>query len=182
MRSITVLNSLGDILSHEGRVKVNTSPAYDDDVMNVMLLSGNVENGPALATPKSSKKKTYAGIARKVPVPVASATNNEACEEEEVVRRQPVLPAPNIATPSPNIATPSPARTVGALRAQMDKAWATSRLLQLEQEASNKKRARSRDSSTSSSPSPVKRRSKTLGVRTGGRGREGARGRGWGKK
>ena len=83
MRSITVPNSLGDILSHEDRVKVNTSPAYDDDVMNVMLLSGNVENGPALATPKSSKKKTYAGIARKVPVPVASATNNEACEEEE---------------------------------------------------------------------------------------------------
>ena len=167
MRSITVPNSLGDILSHEDRVKVNTSPAYDDDVMNVMLLSGNVENGPALATPKSSKKKTYAGIARKVPVPVASATNNEA---------------PNIATPSPNIATPSPARTVGALRAQMDKARATSHLLQLEQEASNKKRARSRDSSTSSSPSPVKRRSKTLGVRTGGRGRGGARGRGWGKK
>ena len=100
MRSITVPNSLGDILSHEDRVKVNTSPAYDDDVMNVMLLSGNVENGPALATPKSSKKKTYAGIARKVPVPVASATNNEACEEE-VVRRHPVLPAPNIATPSP---------------------------------------------------------------------------------
>ena len=167
MRSITVPNSLGDILSHEDRVKVNTSPAYDDDVMNVMLLSGNVENGPALATPKSSKKKTYAGIARKVPVPVASATNNEA---------------PNIATPSPNIATPSPARTVGALRAQMDKARATSHLLQLEQEASNKKRARSRDSSTSSSPSPVKRQSKTLGVRTGGRERGGARGRGWGKK
>ena len=148
--------------------------------MNVMLLSGNAENGPPLATPKASKKKSYAGIARKVPV-VPSPTNNEVCGEEEVVSH-PVLPAPNIPTPSPNIATPSPARTVGVLRAQLDEARATSRLLQLEQEASNKKRARSKDSSSSSSPSPVKRRSKTLGVRTGGRGRGVVRGRGRGRK
>ena len=35
---------LTDILAEEDRVKVNTSPNYEDDKMNVMLISGNFDN------------------------------------------------------------------------------------------------------------------------------------------
>ena len=47
---------LTDILAEEDRVKVNTSPSYEDDKMNVMLISGNFDDRKVLATPNSSKK------------------------------------------------------------------------------------------------------------------------------
>ena len=57
---------LTDILAEEDRVKVNTSPNYEDDKMNVMLISGNFDDRKVLATPKSSKKTSYAVIAKMV--------------------------------------------------------------------------------------------------------------------
>ena len=47
---------LSDILA-EDRLRINTSPIYEDDVMNVMLLSGSSDGGKVLETPKSSKKE-----------------------------------------------------------------------------------------------------------------------------
>ena len=34
---------LTDILAEEDHVKINASPNYEDDVMNVMLISGNFD-------------------------------------------------------------------------------------------------------------------------------------------
>ena len=44
---------LTDILAEEDHVKINASPNYEDDVMNIMLISGNFDGGKVLATPKS---------------------------------------------------------------------------------------------------------------------------------
>ena len=44
---------LTDILAEEDSVKINASPNYEDDVMNIMLISGNFDGGKVLATPKS---------------------------------------------------------------------------------------------------------------------------------
>ena len=132
---------LTDILAEEDRVKVNTSPNYEDDKMNVMLISGNFDGRKVLATPNLSKKTSYAGIAKKVR---RSETFDPVGEVDDVLAVVPVVPSPVL----PNgQATPSPAcSTVGALRAQLAEARATSRLLQLEQEASssttNKKKSR----------------------------------------
>ena len=80
----------------------------------------------------SRQKKSYADIAKKVR---RSETFDPVAEVDDVLAVVPVLPSPVL----PNgQATPSPAcRTVGALRAQLAEARATSRLLQLEQEASS---------------------------------------------
>ena len=71
---------LSDILA-EDRLRINTSPIYEDDVMNVMLLSGSSDGGKVLETPKSSKKKSYAGIAKKVR---KSTTFDLPVEEDDV--------------------------------------------------------------------------------------------------
>ena len=82
---------LTDILAEEDRVKVNTSPNYEDDKMNVMLISGNFDDRKVLATPNSSKKTSYAGIAKKVR---RSETFDPVAEVDDVLAVVPVLPSP----------------------------------------------------------------------------------------